>query len=300
MLVFLCSTLACIDAPRDNIYDPKNPDRACIRGTVYEPDGLPVPNTTVSLISENGDVRSTISDDSGVYRISDIIPDIYRIKVEAPYYYDTLSFYPESLWAETDSTGFDFYLTTLTFEDDDIGTQNPHAFTATSGIWTVVRDTGSSIFHSIPNVYKGIDTHSTGFASTLFRSIIYDFSCNVNFKVESSSVQSWQAGIIFRYQNQYNHYLVAVSRDSLGFYVIKDSTVKISHCIPGIFECGQWYSIGVVCHLNLITVFLNDTARLFINDNIFNKGYCGLYASNRNITGESTQILFDDVYIKLN
>ncbi len=290
---------SCINAPRDSIYDPNNPNRAYIVGIVCEPDSSPVDGAVITLSIDEQIIKADTTDDTGGYEIEDIIPDIYKLTVESPLYYDVWEQYPESLWAETYLDNYDIFLDTYVFEDDSIGTVIPYAFGAAYGSWSIVEDNGQPEKHSVPNVYKGEDSDTTEPAISLLQQTdITAFYFAAKLKVLSASGTDWQVGIVYRFQNPMNYYLLKIYADSIvALKVVDGAEVRIQG-VAQIFSTDIWYSLAVEYDNTHMTIYLNNEWCIGATDGSIKQGQLGLWVSDSN-TGTAASVFFDDVTVQL-
>lgn len=292
LIIFLIT--GCINAPRDNKYDPKNPDKAEIEGVVCEPDSLVMSNIIINLINRDMVIKVDTSDDHGIFNFDNIDPGIYKITASALHYSDFESG-PESLWAGTIIVPYNIFFSTFHFEDDSVGSI-PYGFNKVSGNWSVKQD--SSQWHSLFNIYNGSDIDDDGCALTLFRSRSEYFDFGAKIKVLSSSGTNWEVGILLWYQDVRNYYFLRIRPAIITLNLMKDSLDTLIQRKDINFYTETWYYLKVIHFNNLIAFYLNDNILFSASlvNIIFRDGYWGMYVLCREPGGVAS-VNFDDVFI---
>lgn len=297
--ILLLSTMSCLNPERDNPYDPNNPGKVYLGGTVYGINHHSIDGAAIKLIQDSDIVEETQSDGDGWYEFTGVDPGIYRLIAEF-HLYTPLDIYPVDLpaWAEIDT--FDLYFQEIffDFENDPIGSQNIPMWTVQAGDWRVIQDTSGPAFHTVPNVYEA--EIATGAAYCLTDYELYDFFCEVSMKAEDINPAGWQMGIYFRYLNPNNYYRLRIS--DLGPHTIVinkvvggDNTTLFTDASP--INKNTWYKIRVSCLQKSITCTVSDGQGLDITkvimDNDFDHGKIGILSINPGL------IHFDDVKIRI-
>ncbi|HEC78743.1 MAG TPA: carboxypeptidase regulatory-like domain-containing protein [candidate division WOR-3 bacterium] len=286
--------IGCINAPHSNIYDPENPHKARITGSVREPDGTPLENAVIALFQGEKMIQSDTSDGEGVFMLDDITPGIYKIEATA-LYYTMVEISPETLWAGTKLNGFDIYFSTLHFDNEAAGTASAYGFETITGDWNIMNDNGQTTEHSLPNVYNG-KNKNTEKALVLYSMDFGDFKFKTKLKILNSTEENWEAGIVFRYRNEENHYCLKISSDTLSL-VKKENGIQKA---VAVVECAtpkeKWFSLGVECYFTVIKTYLNDQLMFYEVNNVLTSGRAGLTVMNK-IPTQTTSVNFDDVTI---
>ncbi len=224
------------NAKRDNIYDPKNSDKAVIKGVIYEPDSLPVKDAFIELIHNDTVVKLDTSNISGEYGFEQIDPGIYKI-IARTKYYDDVIIEAETLWAGTELNQYDMFFTTFHFEDDEID-DAPYGFSSIDGIWKVITD--STLNYSSNRVYNGTALDSGETAMTFFRSQTHMMDFNLKIKVCSTSGENWETGILFGYQDQRNYFVIKISKSLVKYCGIEDSIETMFYSRQINFSADVW------------------------------------------------------------
>jgi len=69
--ILLISTLSCLEPERDNPYDPNNPGKVDLGGTVYGINYHSIDGATIKLIQDTIVVKETQSEVTGRYELTD-------------------------------------------------------------------------------------------------------------------------------------------------------------------------------------------------------------------------------------
>jgi len=286
--------VSCINAPHSNIYDPENPHKAQITGLVREPDGNLLENAVIALFQGEKMIQSDTSNGEGVFMLNDITPGIYKIEARAPYY-TVVEIFPESLWAGSKLNNFDIYFSTLHFDNEAVGTASAYGFETIVGDWNIMNDSGQAAEHSLPNVYNG-ENNNTGKALVLYSMDFGDFNFRTKLKILNSTEGNWEAGIVFRYQDEQNHYYLKMSLDTLSLIKKENGTQKIIASASCDISKERWFSVGVDCRFTVIKTYLNDQLMFYDVNNVLTSGRAGLVVMNKTPT-QTTSVNFDDVTI---
>ncbi len=284
----------CINVPRDNIYDSKNPDKASLKGILYEPDSIPVNDVIVYLLHNEKRTYTDTTNTQGGYYFERIDPGIYTMLAQTKYYAEIGA--TESLWAGIHIPNYNLFFTTLHFDDETQG-QIPYGFNVISGEWNIIKD--SSPGHSLPNVYNGINHFDNQFSLSLFRSpgTCYDFG--MRFKILDSATLQWETGMVLWYQNNKNFYFVRVNGARIIFGSMEDSAETQIHHRNISLPSNTWCTLQVMRYDTQIRFLLNgESAFLFsVSDIQFSDGFWGIYVVNNDSTGV-VSVVFDDIYVK--
>jgi hypothetical protein len=302
MFSFICSFAytGCINAPRDNKYDPDNPDKAEMTGGACEPDGRIIAGANADLMHDYNDevVRSDTSDSSGSFYFDKIDPGIYRIHALAPHFSGVYTG-PESLWGGTRLDGYRLYFTTFHFEDDAEGAM-PYGFSNITGRWAIARDPSQANEHSAPNVSRGanIGAYDPDPSLAIFRSKAQYPDLEVKLKVLSSSGSQWQTGIVFRYQDKSNYYFVKMAPDTAEIGFKKDNNITIVADTSLTFLTETWYTLKISCDSLFTSVCMNDSCifRTYTFAYVFPDGSFGMLVSSRE-PGVTATVNFDDIFV---
>jgi hypothetical protein len=297
--MLILAITACIDAPRDNKYDPQNPDRAYLSAYVYELGSYPVEYAIVVLMQDSMAVRSDTSNFEGIVEFEEIIPGIYDIHAEA-LYYSAVDYPSESLWAGIYSESLRIEFNTLPFEDEAQGTHSPHGFEVLNGAWMITEDIQQPEVHSVPQVYGSSVSTANDTAIALCQTEAENFLIKAHIKIDTSSVDSWRAGIVMRFRDLNNYYTVTLSPDSVYCDLVFNGQKTNIHAraheaIPGI-----WQELCVERPYDWIfmRIILNGAIIYSIYDNVLSGGSMGLIACNGEEPGATT-VHFDDVTLDL-
>lgn len=292
--IFSLVQVSCLDAPRDNIYDPGNPNKASISLICYELGSYTLAGAIVNLLHDNEIVASDTTDEHGVAVFEEIDPGVYYLRGIAPYY-RAIEYGPESLWASVQISDYRMKFLTLDFDDDPVGTASPHRFLSVSGIWAVEDYIEEPQAHSTPHVYQGIDS-TTSYALSLCEPEAQDFLLEVHLKVAASSENNWQAGVVFRHQDNNNCYLLLITPEQAYCYSVVNGQVMVLRVIDRIFAVDSWHVLRVERRESepMIRVIIDEAVLFSVYDNIFTDGRSGLIVSNGEGPAPVT-VSFDDV-----
>uniref|UniRef100_A0A7V0Z5I6 Carboxypeptidase regulatory-like domain-containing protein n=1 Tax=candidate division WOR-3 bacterium TaxID=2052148 RepID=A0A7V0Z5I6_UNCW3 len=283
----------CINAPRNNKYDPENPNKADVKGYVFEPDCLVASGAVVNLLnSDDNIVQSDTSDAEGCFAFIKIDPGIYKIIARTKYYTNVV-IENESLWAGTKLYQYPVFFTTFHFEDDEINTI-PYGFSRISGEWKVLSDTTGNHF------YSGSDTGDTMPAITFFRNRAHNFQFGFKIKVSGTSGDDWQTGIFLWHQNDLNHYEIKITKSLIRYSLIKNGLETIFYTKNITFATDVWHNITTIHTGDALIFYLDGNFQFPISlvSPAFSDGLWGLYVMNLR-TGAFTSISIDDVYLAI-
>lgn len=303
-MIFCLSLLivtGCLEPPRDNPYDPNNPDKGYLSGTAYDHVGDFLEGATVRLTLEDEDKYSTQTDFQGNYEFPEVDPGLYTVIAGAPYY-DTLYFENVEIKSYTDNDSFDLYFNALyfNFENEQVGTVEPYGFRHIIGTWQIQEDYGEPTRHSTPMVYSATNSaSSTTYSLVVLKDTLDDFSIGVNIKILGSSGWSWRTGLILRYQDANNYYLIQFTTSALSLVKVRDgSPLPIAVIDTLTFSADTWYYVAAHLMGNQIIVYLNNEELLVINDSTspLLAGVSGLWLKSDDPTTDASAN-FDDVQL---
>jgi hypothetical protein len=282
--------VVCLKPARDNEYDPDNPDKAYLAGSVYNhfDNDSPMAHAMVVLMHDGYDwADTTTADADGGYVFDEVDPGLYEISAEGGHFMSDV--FPESLPAGRNDT-FDVCLhkAFFDFEDEALNTGEPHGFSVVETTWSVVDDPDQG------HVYMGT-TPGTGLSIAVVDPVLQDFSFESLVKVDTSSGNSFFTGILFRFHDIQNFYGVIFSSSRIELLRAHAGAWTPIDTIPRSFSVGQWYRLSVECCGDHIQVFLdNSSTPLFdVHDGTFADGQAGLFIEHL------ASVRFDDVYIDL-
>jgi len=297
--LIILTVTACIDAPRDNRYDPENPDRAYLLAYVHELGLYPMEYTVVTLTQDSIPVRSDTSNFEGIVEFEEIIPGIYDVHAKAQHYAD-VNCPPESLWAGVVSESLRIELTVLNFEDDPQGEPSPYAFEVITGSWMVAEDEQQPTAHSVRQVYRTAVSTSYDTAITLCQTEAKSFLFTAHLKLDSQSATSGRAGVVIRHQNNHNYYAITISRDSIYCDLMRNGIKTNLHTRGYEFGNETWYEICLERPHDwyFVRITLDGEIIYSIYDNVFSNGRPGLIACIEDEPGQ-TVADFDDITLDL-
>ena len=291
-LILLLILSSCLNAPRNNKFDPRNPDKITIYGTCVEFDSSSLNGVNVYLVLDENIIKTDTSDDDGDYELNEIDPGVYSVRAEAKYYKPTI------LDAETLTAGMDavhyFLYNSLHFEDDPSGNPEPYSFQVKRGDWRIKDDMTQPAFHTTPHVYQGFYNDTAGYCLTVCAKTVQDFVAKTKLVVTTASSSDWQAGIVFHFQDIGNYYLLQFSADTIRFLKVAGGIqTELSSCSTSI-PLGAWSDITVGSRYSMAFCYFNNTFQTAMIDNSFTQGFTGFWLSNRQ-PAEVTEINFDDL-----
>lgn len=167
------------------------------------------------------------------------------------------------------------------------------------GDWEIVRDEVPSAFTPISSNAPPAMNHipvlaqlDTDFTDERFPMLIYDketfkdCSIRTKFKIVSG-VMEQMAGIVFRYQNESNFYVVRVSGlgHNLRFYKVVNGQ-RGNPVGPALnVSIGAWHTLAVQCEGNRITCWLDDQLVMPpLQDDTFTSGKIGFWTKSDSLT----------------
>lgn len=298
IILVLLIVSACLEPERNAPYDPNNPNKPHLYGYTVDQNWSALPDIEVQL-KQGGIVKySTMSNAEGWFEFIDIDPGVlYELYAEIEYYSPFL----ETLYLCAgcyDTVYVHFGDLMLDFDNEPLGTQQPYGFLRLFGTWQVQEDLSAPGQHSTPNVYQGLHAGGTTFATSVLHDTLHDFWLSVNVKVLSSS-NMWHAGMVLRYQNENNYYLVQFTADSLTLSKMRNgSSTQLANTTSHSFNTDTWYHISAYLSDDKIKIFLDYNEIFEIYDTSFplHSGLAGLRLSTSELTGSATAN-FDDVHL---
>lgn len=293
--------LACLEPPRDNPYDPNNPDKGYIAGTAYDHTWDFLEGALVKLKIGDVEIYSTQTDFQGNYEFAEVDPGLYTLVAEAEYY-NTLTFEDVEIKSYTHYDTFNLYFQELyfNFENEQSGTAEPFGFRQLLGTWQIQEDQGEPGQHSIPMVYGATNnTSSTAYSLAVVRDTLDDFWLGANIKVLGSSGWSWRAGLALRYQDTNNYYLIQFTTGSLSLVKVRDGSPLPMAIVDTLnFAADTWYYVSAHLYGSSIKVYL-DFEELFEVDDTSSPilaGIGGLWLKSDDPAIDA-RANFDDVYV---
>jgi hypothetical protein len=129
-------------------------------------------------------------------------------------------------------------------------------------------------------------------ADERFPMFVYDgekfrnFRFATQFKLVSGSVEQ-MAGLVFRFQNTSNFYVVRVSGlgRNIRFYKVVDGARSVPVGTGCELAPGQWHQLAVQCDGNQITIWLDGKPAMpTLGDNTFDVGKIGFWTKSDSVT----------------
>lgn len=157
------------------------------------------------------------------------------------------------------------------------------------GAWVIVRDDTAP---SRPNIYAQT-SKAYEFPGTVVSAKVFgDFDASVKCKMCSGLVDA-AGGLIFRFQNPKNYYVVRVNAIESDFrlYRYVDGVRQPLAGVPAKVGKDQWHTIGVECRGESIRCSLDAQWLIECKDKKFLKGKLGLWSKADSVT------YFDDLEI---
>jgi hypothetical protein len=293
--IILFMVIACLEPEHDNEYDPDNPDKAHITGTVRGYDWNILPDVRVGLVVDTFLIDETTSDGEGFYEFLDVDPGMYRLVAVHGYYrpMETDEF-GVTAGADLDTADIYFQEIYFHFEDEPVGTVQPLGWEVLTDAWEIIQDTDEPHTHSVPNVYNGT-AGIPGFpAIALFENEMANFSIGTEIKVLDTSGPEWEAGLVLRFSDHDNFYQFVIGPDYIVFREFVNAVPTVLHVEPVDIEEGVYYYIGAECYDNQIRLWFEDDIIQELDDNTFTSGSAGLWVFNATTT---TSVNFDDIII---
>lgn len=150
---------------------------------------------------------------------------------------------------------------------------------------------------SRPNVFEQLSTTlpDNDFSFAIFdKAICRDGDLSVKFKIAAGPRRIKSAGMVWRYQDQANYYLLAFSVDekNVGLYRVQDGKMRTIAMVPHELRTGQWDVAKVMFRGPHFRVFVGNR-QLFdaTDDSLGAPGKTGLW------TRAGTVASFDDFRI---
>lgn len=156
------------------------------------------------------------------------------------------------------------------------------------GDWNVATDgaakSGGQVFHAEAATSSGITS-----LYPLPLNAYDDFTYSAEVKVSSSSPSAWQAGLIFRSNDEQNGYHAYLTSTSLVLEKLIDGAVTTLFSDVRVVSEDTWHKLEVTTNGSSITVNLNGVEVTSQTDATYSVGKAGLAA------WESAEVRFDDV-----
>ncbi len=292
----LLAMCACLKAPHDHPFDPQNPNKAYIGGTVYKHDGSVISKADIKLYYPDTTIYDeTESGSNGRYYFEDVDPGIY-LMVARYGYFAPVEIEACSLPAETYNDTFDLNIGHMFFhfENEGVGVIAPRGFSVVQGAWLTADDPSDPDKRSTPRVYASRAVgHQTSIA--LINEWLRDFCVRMMLKaVASPPIQAWRTGVLLRYQNQDNFYAAIVEPNRITLIRKQNGyIVPLASDSTKAFSLNQWYCLGAYCCGDSLRVLVNGERVLNAVDNTFAEGHVGLWLVN----DDASEIVmhFDDI-----
>ena len=174
---------------------------------------------------------------------------------------------------------------------------NALAGTGQPGEWRIVTDESPSAFTPMmpqitptaPGVRRPVLAQlSQDPANEHFPMLIYDGQTFKNFKLTTefkiiSGVAEQMAGVVFRFQNASNFYVIRVSAlgHNVRFYKVVDGIRSDPIGPPLDIATNTWHTLSVQCLGNQITCWLDNKAAMpTLNDSSFSAGKLGFWTKS--------------------
>lgn len=299
--VILLVTMACLEPPRDNPYDPNNPEKGYLAGTAYDHNGDFLEGALVMLKIGEFEKYSTQTDFQGNYEFAEVDPGLYTLVAEAQYY-SILYFEDVEIKSYTSNDSFDLDFNALyyNFESEQVGTVEPYGFRHIIGTWQVQQDYAEPAQHSTPMVYSATNSASSAtYSLVVLQDTLDDFWIGVNIKILGSSGSAWRAGLILRYQDANNYYLIQFTTSAFSLVKVRDgSPLPMAMVDTLAFSADTWYYVAAQLTGNEIIVYLNNEELFDITDSSspLLTGVSGLWLKSDSPTTDAGAH-FDDVHV---
>jgi hypothetical protein len=154
-------------------------------------------------------------------------------------------------------------------------------------MWRVIDDPDQG------KVYEGV-TPGTGLALAVTDIGADDFFYESMFKVDPVSGPGFFIGLMFRFQDPQNHYIIFCSNNSMALIEVFAGGWTTIDTTARAFQLDTWYSLAVECCDENIKVYVNSesTPMFDVMNNTFSGGRMGLFAEH------NTTVRFDDIYLE--
>ncbi|MBN1128382.1 MAG: hypothetical protein JXA71_05315 [Chitinispirillaceae bacterium] len=291
LLLQVCFILSCLNPPRDNVFDPLNPDKGYLSGKTCTVDSTLLPGTLVKLVHKDRVTNSVTSGGDGRFEFSKADPGIYTVVAEAAYH-TSVEFFPESLSAgDDDILDVYFHEMAYDFEIDNIGTAFIPGWSLPAGIWQVAEDLSDTLSHTVPHIYQG--TTAGGEACCLTDKEFRDFIFRVRMKSNSGNPSM---GIYFRYVDTNNYYRLLLDAAGVAFVSRVVGGTSTDLFVQSIaFDKNIWYTMTVECRDSLLTFRVTGgslNVGTAVVDSAFTQGRLGILAS------QNGTVYSDDIIIR--
>jgi type II secretory pathway pseudopilin PulG len=121
-----------------------------------------------------------------------------------------------------------------------------------------------------------------------------DFTFQTKININPISPTDWQAGLLFRGQDNLNYYRFIFSSSVLKFEEVASSTVSTLFSRAQTSLTDTFYQIKVVASSTAFDLYFNDVLIQTVNDDTFSSGSLGILSLN------NAKIKFDDVTVASN
>ena len=292
--IILFMIIACLEPEHDNIYDPDNPDKARIVGTVRGYDWNILPDARVALVEDTFLIDETTSNGDGFYEFFDVDPGVYRIVAVYGYYRPMETDEFGETAGAVDTVDIYFQEIYFHFEDEPVGTTQPLGWEVLTDAWEIIQDTDEPFTHSTPNVYNGTAGTPALPAIAVFENEMANFSIGTEVKVLAASDPGWEVGLVLHYNDHNNFYQLALGHTYIVFRKIANGVPTDLFAQPAVIEPGTYYYIGAECYDSQIKLWFEDDIIQELNDTTFTSGSAGLWVFGET---DAASVNFDDIII---
>lgn len=279
----------CLEPTHDNAYDPENPNKAELVGTVYHFDGAPL-RAAQLLVVQDTVVDGTQSDNEGNYEFLEVNPGIYDLEVKAPFYIpETLEV---DLPADTHNVT-DIYMSQVfyDFEGFEPGSEEIDGLEVRRGDWFIDKTLDQEM------VYCG--NHDPGTAPNAISYLkrpVTDFWMCARMIIPGIGIQR-ASGFVFRAQDERNYYLMIFNHSGALLGIVRNDTLKDTLAVSPVgYTTDRWYDVNIDCCDEHIEIWLDYDLLFSLADNTFLDGRVGFWVFSMNPT-EPARVFFDDFYV---
>jgi hypothetical protein len=138
-----------------------------------------------------------------------------------------------------------------------------------------------------------------------FQEIYFDFEgepvgnfwLDVKIKILSTNMGNWETGVVLRYQDELNFYLLVLRLDEMTLYKFQGGNFhELAKDENMTFSLDTWYCLSVDFQDDDIEVFLDQNSVFQSSDNAFSEGFIGLYVKTWD-DPDTASVYFDDISI---
>lgn len=289
--------VACFKAPHDAEYDSRNPNKVYFAGRIVNAVGIPIAGALVNLDTDTWDTTGV----EGSFVADPVDPGIYTLEVIPP---DPLcgTFRIDggcSLWAGRVIEDTTFYFKRALWNmESSTGVMPEHWRPDTCG-WQIVPDrdaAGNKVLAMRPNPFV-FGPQGRALCDDVFAG---DFIFEVGVKPLSTNHpgSSWQAGVLWCYQDRNNYCRFRISEANLAAsYCINSVSDTFFVVAPGRL-LGEWYRIRIERLGSITKVFLNGAqVGRDIDRNPLAQGKIGLWVQAET-PGDSIAFYYDNIWVE--